>query len=82
MKLQEFLKTYDLDIRLHYYDSGRIGAHFYPIVEIKDGIFLRGLYGTGTTEKKAISNLCEIFSNQKIKINNKEYINTPIIEYF
>lgn len=75
MKLNEFLSINDLRLKIFVCSNGKYRVDFYPLVEIKEGIFLRSGCGDGSSDLlTAISNTLNKISNKTIKIDNKRYV--------
>lgn len=81
MKLNEFLATHDLQLKIFVCSNGNYRCGFNPIVEISDGIFLRSECGDGAKDiKTAIENTLKNISNKTLKINNEKYVSVFDVE--
>lgn len=81
MKLNEFLRINNLQLKIFVCGNGTYRCGFYPNVEISDGIFLRSECGDAAKDiKTAIKNTLENISNKTLKINNERYISVFSIE--
>lgn len=81
MKLNEFLRINNLQLKIFVCGNGTYRCGFYPNVEVSDGIFLRSECGDAAEDiKTAIENTLENISNKTLKINNERYISVFNIE--
>lgn len=81
MKLNEFLKMNNLQLKIFVCSDGSYRCGFIPLVEIKEGSFLKSECGDGDKDiKTAIENTLKNISNQTLKIDNKRYIKVFNVE--
>lgn len=81
MKLNEFLKTYDLKLKINVNYKGDYCCDFSPTVEISDGMFLTSAWGKSSKDiKTAIENTLKNVSNKTLKINNEKYVSVFEVE--
>lgn len=73
MKLNEFLKTHNLQLKVSVCSDGSYRVGFTPCVEIYDRGFLTSECGVGSKDILiAINNTLKNISNQRLKITNTD----------
>ena len=81
MKLNEFLKTQELNLKVFVCCDGSYRVGFTPSVEIYEHGFLTSECGDSSKDiLTAIKNTLKNISNKRLKIDNKRYVNILEVE--